>query len=244
MRCVRLKSTSIIFLYGWIHLDTHTPTCPRTCIVHHHVVSPPPVPTHGRPEGAEDTDDDADLEVNDPHRMLDINLDLPLGDTETLPSLTHHVAKSLTREEAADLEKQKQRDARRAAKKAKADKKNGVVSEDKKKKKHKKEKKEKKDKTGGDGGNLLDLDGGEAKSSSASPAPVAVAATVVDDAFDPLATPPGTGWYGMECGVATVLGGVLRLVAWCVNSYVVVGALLWYTASGTNNTRVALVPSV
>lgn len=101
------------------------------------------------PEGAEDTDDD-DRPDSDPFKALDINLDAPLDDGEILPVAQHHVAKNLTAEEAANLEKKKAREARRAAKgkkkKKDKDQDGGDGTPEKKEKKAKKEKKEKKDK--------------------------------------------------------------------------------------------------
>ena len=75
------------------------------------------------PEGAADSDDFDDRDDNDPYRALDINLDAPLDDAEVLPVAAHHVAKSLTADEAAALEKQKAKDAKKAKKAAKSAKK-------------------------------------------------------------------------------------------------------------------------
>ena len=75
------------------------------------------------PEGAEVSDgDDGDDEKDAIYKALNINLD-DIGQGDVLASAQHHVAKDLSAEEAAKLEKEKAKKAKKDKKKAKKDKK-------------------------------------------------------------------------------------------------------------------------
>lgn len=56
------------------------------------------------PPGAElsDSDDYDQVDINDPHRALNINLDLPLRDDERLPVLEHRVIENNLNQEVTE----------------------------------------------------------------------------------------------------------------------------------------------
>lgn len=61
------------------------------------------------PPGAEFSDgDDYDAaDINDPHRALDIDLDMPLRDDERLPVLEHRIVENNLNDEVPDIKKSK-----------------------------------------------------------------------------------------------------------------------------------------
>ncbi|XP_026669310.1 AP-3 complex subunit delta-1 isoform X2 [Ceratina calcarata] len=74
------------------------------------------------PPGAElsDSDDYDQVDVNDPHRALNINLDLPLRDDERLPVLEHRVIENNSiRETTESKEKKKEKGHKKSKKKEK-----------------------------------------------------------------------------------------------------------------------------
>lgn len=66
--------------------------------------------------GGEDNGDHG--EMNEVYKALDVNLDDPLNEDFLLPEAKHHVAKSLTAEEAEKLEKKRKKAEKKAKKKA------------------------------------------------------------------------------------------------------------------------------
>jgi AP-3 complex subunit delta-1 len=75
------------------------------------------------PEGAAVSDGDDGDDRDEIYKALDINLDEPMTDKDVIARQTHHIASSMTAEEAKKLAKQKIKDAKKAKKEEKAAKK-------------------------------------------------------------------------------------------------------------------------